>query len=62
MMPVKKSDLSLQNSVTSADKKYSGLQHASTEMIQYVTGEGKFSTAYQLMALREERREEKNPG
>ena len=55
--PIKKSILGLQNTVTSADKKYLSSRHASMEMIQSVTGEVKFSTTDRLLALKEERRD-----
>ena len=57
-----KSGLGLQNPVTSANEKYLSLQCASMELIRYVTGEGEFSNTDQLLALREERRDEKKYG
>ena len=56
-MPVKKYDLGLLNPLTSANKKYLSSQRASTELIRYVTGEGKFSNANHLLVLRDERRD-----
>ena len=53
MMPVKKVGLGIQNPVTFVDEKYLSSQRASTEMIQAVMGEGGFSTANILLALRE---------
>ena len=61
-MPVKKAGLGLQNPVTSVDEKYPSLQHASTELIWAVTGERELSTANNLLALREERRDGKKYG
>ena len=56
-MPVKKYDLGLLNPLTSANKKYLSSQRASTELIRYVTGEGKFSNSNHLLVLREEMRD-----
>ena len=56
-MPVKKDGPGLHKPVTSADKKYLRSWRTSTELIQSVAGEGKFSTADHLLALREKRRD-----
>ena len=61
-MPVKKSGLGLLNPVTSANKKYLSLERASTELIRAVIVESVFSNANCLLALREERRDEKKTG
>ena len=44
-MPVKKSGLGLLNPLTSANEKYLISQRASTELIRYLTGEGKLSNS-----------------
>ena len=54
-MPVKKSNLCLQNLVTSANDKYLSLLREISEMIGYVMGTSTFSTANHLLVLREER-------
>ena len=59
-MLFKKSVLGLQNPMKSAVEKYVSLRCASTELIQVMKGEGEFSNANRLLALREERRDEKN--
>ena len=59
-MLFKKSVLGLQNPMKSAVEKYVSLRRASTELIQFMKGEGEFSNANRLLALREERRDEKN--
>ena len=61
-MTIKKSILGLQNPVASANAKYLSLIHTSSDLIRYVMGVIKFSTANHLMALREERRDEKKSG
>ena len=53
-MTAKKYGLGLLNPVMSADKYLLSLQRANTELIQAVTGEGAFSNADHLLALREE--------
>ena len=54
-MLVKKSILGLLNPVSSTNKNYLGSQYASTELIQDIMGEGTFSNADYLLALRKER-------
>ena len=54
-MPVKKYGLVLLNPVTSKNEKYLGSHLASAELIRAVTRGGRFSNAYHLLALREER-------
>ena len=54
-MPAKKYGLVLLNPVMSANEKYLSSQHTSTHLIQSVMGEGEFSNADHLLALREER-------
>ena len=54
-MLVKKYGLGLLNPMTSVNKECLSLQCASTELIQDGTGEGEFSNADHLLALKEER-------
>ena len=61
-MLAKKSGLGLLNIVTSVNKKYRSLKCSRTYLIQDVTGEGVFSNDDQLLALREERLEERKMG
>ena len=55
MIPVKKFGLGLQDPVISANKKYLSFLHAICNIIGSVIGERAFSSAYHIIALREER-------
>ena len=57
MMLFKKYVLGLQYLVTSADNKNIRLLRASSELLEFFTGERAFPTADHLLALREERRD-----
>ena len=57
MMSVKKAVLGLLNPVTSVNEKYLISQHTITDLILSLMGEGAFSNADHLLALREERRD-----
>ena len=54
-MPANKSGLGLQNLVTSANKKFTSSQRASTELIRALMGESGFSTTYHFHEVKEER-------
>ena len=58
-MPVKKSWLGLQNTLTPAHRKFESSQHASAELVNAVTGNINFSTTYHIREAREEWSEEK---
>ena len=58
----KKYVLGLQYPVTSANDKYLSLLRAISELIGAVTSQRYFSTVDHILALREERRDEKNMG
>ena len=58
-MLVNKAGLGLLDLVTSVNEKYRSLKRPRTELIQDVTGEGVFFNGDHLLALREERLDEK---
>ena len=58
-MPVKKYGLGLQDPVTSVNNKYISSLHASSKIIGAITGASAYSTANDLLTLREESRDGK---